>query len=362
MSGTKLRIIHETNPRKYFPALFELAETGQVELVGTHRNSVGKEWLRAWLRDRSPFAARSRNALGDFLFRLRIPFVKGETIVIGFAPWDWRLLIYRYLAKRNRILYHTSWHDWRLDKTPRQPKPHWFKRFMQKQWHAFVTHPNVKVIAVTPEVAKTVALETGITATVIPHAVPDLFFKAGRNRTKRATGPLKLLYVGEVSEKKGIKVLLNLMAQLKEQAFTLTVVGNGPLVSLVKNGPEKVTYLGPIFDRRQLAQVMAEHDVLMLLSQKSQTWEELFGIVIVEAIATGCAVIASDHIGPRGILGNEDGTGLFEETDSKGVLAALRALQNNREKIEELRQHQIVASSYSMSTLKTAWQKAMVQA
>jgi glycosyltransferase involved in cell wall biosynthesis len=361
MSQTKLRIIHETNPRKYYPALFELAETGQVDLVGTHRYSVVKEWVRAWLRDRTPLIERSQNALNDLIFRLRIPFVKDETIVIGFAPWDWRLLIYRSLAKRNRIMYQTSWHDWRLDNTPRQPKPNWFKLYMQNQWHAFVTHPNVKVIAVTPEVARTVERETGVKASVIPHAVPDVFFEAGRNRFPRETSPLKLLYVGEISEKKGIKVLLKLMEQLKEQEISLTIVGNGPLVNLVENHSSEVTYLGPIFDREKLAQIMAEHDVLMLLSQKTKTWEELFGIVIIEAIAAGCAVIATQHIGPREILSNSNGAGLFNESDSKGICSALRTIQINRIKLKELRDLQRVASRYSVSTLKTDWQNAMGQ-
>ncbi|MBU3004331.1 glycosyltransferase family 4 protein [Paraglaciecola arctica] len=359
MTKTKLRIIHETNPQKYFPVLFELAQSAQVELVGTHRYSVVKEWIRAWLRDRTSFMQRNRNAFSDFLFRLRIPFIKGETIVIGFAPWDWRLLIYRSLAKYNQIIYHTSWHDWRLDKTPRQPKLPWFKGYMQKQWQTFVHHPNVKVVAVTSLVAKTLKQETGITAAVIPHAVPDVFFEAGESRLHRENGPLKLLYVGEISEKKGIKVLITLMNQLKDNDVTLTVVGNGSLVSLVENGPENVTYIGPIFDRAKLAKIMAKHDVLMLLSQKTATWEELFGIVIIEAIAAGCAVIASDHIGPKEIFNNHINAGLYDQADLAGVYTALENMQNNRTQLQELREHQRVASLYSMFTLKTMWQKVI---
>ncbi|MCF2949892.1 glycosyltransferase family 4 protein [Paraglaciecola aquimarina] len=361
MKKTKLRIIHETNPQKYFPVLYELAKTGQVELTGSHRYSVCKEWLRAWLRDRTSFKQRNQNALKDFLFRLRIPFVKNETIVLGFAPWDWRLLIYRHLAKHNKIVYHTSWHDWRLDKTPRQPKLNGVKSYMQKQWHRFVNHPNVRVVAVTPVVAKTVQQETGVIATVIPHAVPDVFFTAGKNRNHRPNGTLKLLYVGEISEKKGIKVLIELMTQLTDKDVNLTVVGNGPLANLVENGPTNIHYLGPIFDREKLAKIMAQHDVLMLLSQKTKNWEELFGIVIVEAIAAGCAVIASDHIGPREIFNKKTNTGLYNQSAHSEVYAALNNMQQDRTKIQELREAQNVASQFSMLTLKTMWQKAIEQ-
>lgn len=360
MNQPKVRIIHETNPHKYFPALFELGETGQIVIVGTHRYSVVKEWVRSWLVDRTPFIKRSKNTFNDLLFRFRIPFIKDEAIIIGFAPWDWRLLIYSFLAKRNRIFYHTSWHDWRLDKTPRQPKNLWFKRYMQKKWHAFVNLSQVKVIAVTQDVAKTVAKETGVIASVIPHAVPSPFFEAAKNRISSEKGPLRLLFVGEVSEKKGIRILLKLLDEFKEQEVTLTVVGNGPLVHLVKNGSNQVNYLGQISDRAKLAQIMAEHDILMLLSQKTKNWEELFGIVIIEAIASGCAIIATDHIGPREILGNVGGVGLFSESDYEGICSKLRAIKSDSVKLEKLRNQQRIASRYSMLTIKKDWLKAII--
>ncbi|WP_376870463.1 glycosyltransferase family 4 protein [Albirhodobacter sp. R86504] len=359
MSFVKLRIIHETNPKKYFPALYELAESEDVKLVGAHRYSVCKEWLRAWLRDRTPLLTRTQNALGDLALRARIPFISGETIVIGFAPWDWRLLIYRHLAARNRILYQTSWHDWRLEATPRQPKPLWLKLYLQKQWHRFVAHPNVRVIAVTPTVAKTVLAETNVAATVIPHAVPEVFFEAGRARGPSSTGPLKLLYVGEISEKKGIRQLLTIMQALSAEDVVLSVVGNGPLVDEVKAAGGKVTYLGPIYDRTKLAETMASHDILMLLSQRTKTWEELFGIVIVEAIAAGCAVIATDHIGPVGILGEGETVGLFDEKDSQSVLTLLRTIRIDRENLTRLRGAQQVAAQYSTQAVKSMWRSQL---
>ena len=353
----KLRILHETNPQKYFPALFELAKDGEINLVGAHRYSVGKEWLRAWLRDKTAFRTRTRNALGDMLFRLRVPFVQGETIVVGFAPWDWRLLLYRSLARRNRILYQTSWHDWRFDRTPRQPRPLWFARYMQRQWKSFVAHPNVHVIAVTPIVAQSVRQETGVEALVIPHAVPEVFFEVGRSRKPRSNRPLKLIYVGEISEKKGIRVLVDMMAQLKDMEVSLTVVGNGALVPEVKAASDKgVTYLGPISDRAELARVMAEHDVLTLLSQRTDTWEELFGIVIVEALAAGLAVVTSDHVGQRGILGPVEGA--FEEADKEGILDTIIQFSQYPDSLENCRAVQCqISEKFSVQCIKRVWLK-----
>ncbi|WP_077342109.1 glycosyltransferase family 4 protein [Pseudocolwellia agarivorans] len=355
MTLTKVRIIHETNPRKYFPALFELGNSNEIDLVGEHRYSVFKEWLRAWLVDRTPFMERTKNALNDLIFRFKLPFIKNEVILMGFAPWDWRLLFYKRLAKHNKILYHTSWHDWDLNKTPRQPYFSFLKKYLSNQWKSFITHSNVKVIAVTKEVAKSVTFHTKAVPTVIPHAVPDVFFQAGLNRVPNNEAPLKLLYVGEISEKKGIKQLLSIVRRFTEQEVVLTVVGKGPLESLVRTEDSQVNYLGAIYDRSKLALIMSEHDVLMLLSQKTQTWEELFGIVIVEAIASGCAVIATDHIGPRDILGEGEHIGLFKEKNTNEVSEFLRDLLNSHIKVNELKNKQNVATTYSISKVKKAW-------
>ncbi len=361
MTRPRLRLLHETNPEKYFPALLALAKAGKVDLVGAHRYSVVKEWLRAWLRERTPIGQRSAHAIDALLFRFRVPFVRGETIVMGFAPWDWRLLLYRQLARHNRILYQTSWHDWRFDRTPRQPRPTFFARFMQRQWHRFLHHENVQVVAVTPTVAQSVFEQTGIAARVIPHAVPQVFFDQARWRAHHSPHGkpgLKLIHVGEISEKKGVRALLKLMPRLAPYGVTLSVVGQGPLVSEVRAAGRNVTYLGAIQDRQKLAETMAKHDVLVLLSQRTATWEELFGIVLVEALASGLAVIASDHIGPRQILSPVQAAGLFDQDDLSGIEGALQTLAHAPERLAALRNAQSpMAEPYRISSVMAQWEE-----
>jgi glycosyltransferase involved in cell wall biosynthesis len=361
--GVDLRLLHETNPQKYFPALYFLAERGSVRMRGEHRYSVAKEWLRAGLRDRTPIGTRTANAWRDLMFRLSVWQVRDETVVIGFAPWDWRILLYRGLASRNRILYQTSWHDWRIDRTPRQPRPRVLKLALRRAWLGFLKHPNVRCIAVTPVAARSMLDETGVHATVIPHAVPAVFFEAGKSRQMRPEGTLRLLYVGEVSEKKGIPVLLGLLSDLRGSDVTLTVVGNGTLAQSIKVAGPNVTFLGPIRDRGQMADIMAAHDVLVVLSQRTKTWEELFGIVIVEALATGLAVIASDHIGPHGILESTGSAGLYDETDLNGILNTLQEMIADRAVIEALRLRQATAAdAYQIDRVAAIWMSQIEEA
>jgi glycosyltransferase involved in cell wall biosynthesis len=213
------------------------------------------------------------------------------------------------------------------------------------------------VLAITPVVAVAVAAQTGAVAHVVPHSVPEVFFAAGARRVRRDTGPLKLLFVGEVSDKKGIESLLRLMAGRDPAEMTLTVVGDGPLarrVAGLTGGP--ITYLGPILDRERLAGVMAGHDVLMLLSRRTPTWEEVFGIVIIEALAAGLAVIASNHLGPRTVLADHDLGGLFAQDDHPGVRGLVEDLARHRSRLHDLAARQRPAcAAFSSAQVAERW-------
>lgn len=358
MSGTKLRIIHETNPKKYFPALFNLCEhEPAIKLVSANRYSVVKEWFRSWIRDKSSFQSRTLNAISDLILRLKIPFIKNEAIVIGFAPWDWRILAYSYLAKNNTIIYHTSWHDWNDYAVPRRYRSKTINKFLKGQWLKFLECDNVKIVAVTKVVADALSRVTNKPVTVIPHAVPRVFYEKGKQRKQNNKGLLKLLYVGEISEKKGIKQLLKLMDSLAEEPIQLTVVGAGPLANLLEtNTNRNIQYLGPIYNRERVASIMADHDVFVLLSQKTETWEELFGIVIIEALAAGCCVVCTDHVGPREILGPSEKFGVFSEADIENIARLLKSLKSAKN-IDTIRNEQNVAFKYCIEEIKKNWKE-----
>ncbi len=347
----RVRILHETNPQKYFPALYALHDQGRIRLTGAHRTSVCKEWLRAGLCDRAPIAERTRNALDDTRFRLSQHRIFGEIIVLGFAPWDARLLWYRGLARRNRVIYHTSWPDWRIDQTPRQPPL--LRRALRHQWQGFLAHPNVTSVAVLGSVADALQNQMQTPADVIPHAVPHHFFA---QEPQRRPGPLRLLFVGELSAKKGLPQALALLKTLPEHSATLTVIGRGPLQDSL---PPHIRYLGAIHGRATLASEMASHDILLSLSQRTSTWQELFGLVIAEALATGCGVIASDHIGPRAIL--QDAPGLVAEHDQPRVAAMLLEFIQNPTSLHSFRAAQAPkAAPFAMPRITARWD-ALIQ-
>ncbi len=100
----------------------------------------------------------------------------------------------------------------------------------------------------------------------------------------------KFLYVGRLAPEKNLEMLLNVFAQLPH--FTLTLVGQGPLESELRNkASTNVKMLGHI-SNHELAALYESHDVLVLPSKR-----EPWGLVVEEALFHGLPVIVSDKVG-----------------------------------------------------------------
>ena len=58
-----------------------------------------------------------------------------------------------------------------------------------------------------------------------------------------------------------------------------------------------------IKDKKELFNLYSQSDVQLLFSKKSRInkWEELFGMVIIEAIYCGVVTIATKHVGSKSI-------------------------------------------------------------
>jgi glycogen(starch) synthase len=142
---------------------------------------------------------------------------------------------------------------------------------------------------------------------VIPNTYQVQTFKITQSSEKRSRN---LVFVGRLVTEKGVDILLRSLSKLRDKGEkpALSVVGLGPeMPNLQKLAVElgvdsQVSFLGP---QRgvQLAQTLNEHKILIVPSR----YKEPFGVVALEGIACGCAVIASEGgglpeaVGPCGL-------------------------------------------------------------
>ncbi|HZK05663.1 MAG TPA: glycosyltransferase family 4 protein [Actinomycetaceae bacterium] len=180
-------------------------------------------------------------------------------------------------------------------------------------------------IAVSEEARRTIADHVGGSAVVIPNGVYlDAFRKADpdpRWAGCRHGGSPTVAFLGRIDEpRKGLPVFAAAIGPaLKERPeMRFFIAGRGEATeirhSLAQYG-DRVTFLGEITDADK-ASLLGSVDVYCA----PQTGAESFGIVLVEAMAGGAAVVASDIPAFRDVTGN--GTaGLHFQTGSGDDLA-----------------------------------------
>jgi phosphatidylinositol alpha-mannosyltransferase len=140
----------------------------------------------------------------------------------------------------------------------------------------------------------------------------------------RAEGePLRVAFVGQAVERKGLPVLLRAFEGLRREVpATLTIIGADPeevAPHLIET--EGITVLGRVGDAEKHA-ALAAADVLCAPSLGGES----FGMVLTEAFAAGTPVVASDIAGYRDVVSHGVDGLLFPRGDATALAETLHDL------------------------------------
>ncbi|WP_222872362.1 glycosyltransferase [Hankyongella ginsenosidimutans] len=233
----------------------------------------------------------------------------------GLPPFDMRVAFLNALTGRNAMIYHNSWHDWTGANQPRRYGP--LTGLAIDGWRR-LTAPPTRLVCISPAAQAGLGAFAGQTPHLIPHAVEDAF---GVVVERPQDQPLNVLYVGFLETRKGIGEVLACAERMPHLRFT--VLGDGPRRPEVEAAAAagRLAYHGHVKDRARILEIFRAHDVLLLPSRRTPTWEELFGRVIIEAMATGMPVAASDHIGPKLLISPASTGNCFRRATSTAMSA-----------------------------------------
>ncbi|OAI02394.1 hypothetical protein A1353_16520 [Methylomonas methanica] len=167
-----------------------------------------------------------------------------------------------------------------------------------------------RFIALT-EFAKSKFVEAGFPEDKIAVKANFLFDPLLNPEGSGSITPPFALFVGRVSQEKGIQTLLNAWSG---NTNLLKVAGTGPLDALLEN-QSNVQSLGRL-SSGEVSQLMKEASFLVLPSE----WYEGFPLVLVEAFAHGLPVLAS-KLGSMVDIIRDGETGVFFETGNAEDLA-----------------------------------------
>ncbi len=159
-------------------------------------------------------------------------------------------------------------------------------------------HLHVR-IAVSEAAAWTARRFFGGHYRIIPNGVHVDTARAQRGARRPEGGCLRLVFIGQAVERKGLPLLLRAFEALREHIPTeLTVIGptEQELAPLLLD-PAGVRALGKVDDERKHAELERAH-VLCAPSLGGES----FGMVLTEAFAAGTPVVASDIAGYRDVV------------------------------------------------------------
>lgn len=171
-------------------------------------------------------------------------------------------------------------------------------QWLRPALRAFANRLRVRT-AVSSEAAALAERWLGGVCRVLPNGVDvERFAKADR----WPTGDRAILFVGRHEPRKGLEVLLEAFAGLPADDTVLWVAGEGPATAHLKAaagsrpGADRVQWLGRISDD-ELAGRLRAATVFCAPSLHGES----FGIVLLEAMAAGTPIVASDISGYRDV-------------------------------------------------------------
>ncbi len=263
----------------------------------------------------------------NILFFLSVPFMSKKKIVVGVAPYDRVVPFLMWLLKKHEVYYFTSYTCW--DQTMCVHSPNASKKLMT-QWRYF-TSEFVKHIFAVSSKTKDELVKNGFSTA---ERISVVYHSLGRDieADVEAQKTMKFISVGRLVPAKGIDAIIDVFRRHPE--CEITFVGNGALREEVEQAALKcpnIKYAGYIGNFSKLVEVYKEHSFVLMNSQRlpGSIWEELFGMAIIEGMASGCVPVATDHTGPKEIIQSGVNGVIFREKELEQTLLDLKELSNN---------------------------------
>jgi phosphatidylinositol alpha-mannosyltransferase len=174
--------------------------------------------------------------------------------------------------------------------------------------------------------------------TIVPNGVSLSRFSPRIERIKKFNdGKINLLFVGRLERRKGLVYLLRALARLRNKEVRLMVVGSGPRkieadVFARSQRLPNVEFIGRVSDK-DLPRYYATADICCFPSIGGES----FGIVLLEAMASGKPIICFANPGYKEVLKDYPfQRGLVKPEDVDGLALSLKSLISSKSLREKL--------------------------
>ncbi|HSF31790.1 MAG TPA: glycosyltransferase family 4 protein [Candidatus Tectomicrobia bacterium] len=176
----------------------------------------------------------------------------------------------------------------------------------------------------------------------------------------RRPGPLRVLFVGNVTPVKGLHILLRALAQLPSDTCCLTVVGSLAMDPIyVRRIRQQIAESG-LTDRIRLLGACPNAEVAMHLTQSQvlavPSLYEAFGIAYLEAMGFGLPVIASSAGAAHELIADTKHGFLIAPGDAATLAQHLHTLQQDRDGLRRMS-----LAAYQRAQLHPTWAESVAR-
>ncbi|MDB5047889.1 MAG: glycosyl transferase group 1 [Fibrobacteres bacterium] len=350
MGSKQVIVLHEWNGPAYFQAI-DLEVRARTGAPPLYREVWCIRQLAIGLVRRQP--ALVFRALRNMVFFLQSFFLRDCVIVLGIAPFDPALLFWSRIRRSNSVVYHTSWSKWEGSEVPKRSLL--LGGWARRRWKRFLEDPRVRVVSILSDSRVDMRKHYSkpeSAFTTIPHAVDMEVFRPGAPRpaVDNPEEPLRVLYLGRLNPVKGIDVVADLIAKADPRRFRFGVAGDGPEWFRLEPLKGRFEYFGMVAAKREVARILADHDVLILPS-----YSELFGLALIEAMACGVVCIASDGLSPKSLVLNGE-NGFIVKRSTEAFLETLERLHADRSLLRRMREQGFArVKEFGMESIRSKW-------
>lgn len=175
---------------------------------------------------------------------------------------------------------------------------------------------------------------------VIPVGVNTSVFNSNGLAPKKRISKFKLLMIGSLIKRKNYISTIKALKIVKQRGynFELTIIGKGVLEISIK---EAINYcsldneinLIPAIPNTVMKHYYANADFTMMYS-----YDEIFGMTILEAMACGCPFISNFEPGPNDIINSSNGYKIHSDSPDQlveGLISVFNKKELDRQLIEQ---------------------------
>lgn len=345
----RIYVLHEYGSNSHYNGLFSLCKNNNIKLI--FREFRVFHLIGSGLKHHN--IKRILKQPINIYFLCLLTLTKGKIVVLGMHPYDWRLPILKFILRKHKVFYHTSFTAWNPEEMEKYRNTSERKVIRIKEF--FINHV-VHVFAVTDKAKRSICSFTGINEDKVSVVYHSYTFSL-----EPGVFPLRntYIYVGRMDKDKGIVELCDYFS--KNPNLILTLIGDGNDVAFIKkmsSRNENIHYLGYLAGLSKLAPYYQKNAFFVLNSKKTKEWEELFGQVLIESMSCGCVPVSVNHSGPKEIIFDHKDGFLFSEGHLSSALDEVSKL--SEEKYIDMRKMAILKGhSFSASIIANRWEPIM---